>query len=1048
MVDQHRPQYLGFANPFTMPVAVGGYDMLAADGSRWRRPTNDDMNSPGSQVPMKDGYFRNIRQVASALVQCADLARGMARRCEAQYRRHWQFLPGLWNLYFREKVNTGPSLSMQSKVQAATPEEPVEQDGAVAAAQLYQLLNSGHYKNQAGARCKIDGDMTKLRYAEGITAKQRQVLADFSFRSRNISGTNEIRTKIGKACFWGCVVYGNGIFMTISPGERHNYLAIKLSRYRARDPYIDAAADQQEKAWVGVDKPKLEAKEDDLFEIEVPGYDLRKLILARDPLAAMLAFTVQVRVILATLLGVRMCHLCPECGCSETPCADAFGSNAEAMGGIAGRCDGFCGAVECQKVTGALHFHFWAFCQRLHQYHSLEEIATMLQQQLVTSAEFKDFWSNLCCESYPREPSEEEIETLEKNWPCFHERGNVSSQTPVKWGDERFGRIPPFVWQDFGVEYKKPRSFVVKGQKRIQLDSEEEKQRLQEDSEDYEAKFNAALMENQKCAQHHIHRRNNDTGARFIPNACQSKKEPDKCKHDFPMMARMNKERPLLVCKGIARKKKLDQKQARSIVGCVLCLRNSGWLDGTAPGLCVGFSGGNTDVKLNDRLPIVQETHEHDCKDHCVSSRPEKITKQVRRTIRKQQRTQSLINGYFGGYIGKRQKIGQLETKKCIDKMYTLRERDKGRSAKQQHRAVTGRMLTDIEMNGTARGQVEEFNLAANLKSSDILWQEFIRTFQTCSVDGQRVLHKLAIEEQRIKETHASVFILATQKPNYRSRGCKASVVDAYGFRSLSGTPFACLSLYEFSRYWQATPLLPPGSYGTRTPRTEWTSQGYAASKGGQFRHNNNLVRPGIHYVVIEVADNEYYTFADIRSLEKLRHSFVIERRPRPVVPVIEGLPLPSPSKGKDYNARYLNAFFRPWTLFGDTDHAALDDLFRKRGAQNVPHLSVLGIPLDNAMGEATALHEVVDHDKALRSYIVQGVVSNHAAQLMQTLLLNSLCGHDATIDVNDEADKSDVDEEIPAMAMSAAEFKSLLARQQDEGACEDDKNTRKRNVR
>ena len=99
-------------------------------------------------------------------------------------------------------------------------------------------------------------------------------------------------------------------------------------------------------------------------------------------------------------------------------------------------------------------------------------------------------------------------------------------------------------------------------------------------------------------------------------------------------------------------------------------------------------------------------------------------------------------------------------------------------------------------------------------------------------------------------------------------------------------------------------------------------------------------------------------------------------------------------------------------------------------------------------MGEATALHEVVDHDKALRSYIVQGVVSNHAAQLMQTLLLNTLCGHDATIDVDDEADKSDVDEEIPAMAMSAAEFKSLLARQQEEVAGEDDKNTRKRNVR
>ena len=26
--------------------------------------------------------------------------------------------------------------------------------------------------------------------------------------------------------------------MTISPGERHNYLAIRLSRYRQRDPFV------------------------------------------------------------------------------------------------------------------------------------------------------------------------------------------------------------------------------------------------------------------------------------------------------------------------------------------------------------------------------------------------------------------------------------------------------------------------------------------------------------------------------------------------------------------------------------------------------------------------------------------------------------------------------------------------------------------------------------------------------------------------------------------------------------------------------------------
>ncbi len=36
MLSQFHPQYIGLANPFTLPVAVGGHDM---DGrERWRRP--------------------------------------------------------------------------------------------------------------------------------------------------------------------------------------------------------------------------------------------------------------------------------------------------------------------------------------------------------------------------------------------------------------------------------------------------------------------------------------------------------------------------------------------------------------------------------------------------------------------------------------------------------------------------------------------------------------------------------------------------------------------------------------------------------------------------------------------------------------------------------------------------------------------------------------------------------------------------------------------------------------------------------------------------
>ena len=118
--------------------------------------------------------------------------------------------------------------------------------------------------------------------------------------------------------------------------------------------------------------PSLEARAEDVFEREVPGYNLRRLILARDPLAASLAVAVQIRLVLATILGFRMCPNCPHCAETDTPCMDAFGSCAEAMGGIAGRCDGIAGAVECQKSKGCLHLHVWCYVQRLYQFKSME----------------------------------------------------------------------------------------------------------------------------------------------------------------------------------------------------------------------------------------------------------------------------------------------------------------------------------------------------------------------------------------------------------------------------------------------------------------------------------------------------------------------------------------------------------------------------------------------------------------------------------------------------------------------------------------------------
>ena len=624
MVDQFRPQYLGSAYPFTMPSAVGGYDVPGKN--RWRRPLLEDIDVP---FLLDDVYFRGERmrkmQVGAAQVKLFDLARSLPRRIEAQYRRHWSFVPGLWNLYFREQVNTGTSLSAVSRASTTQPQDQIEQDAATAAADLYEKLQSGHYITQDGKRRRIDGDMSKLRFAQGVTPEQKRLLADFSFRTKQIAGTQEIRSKIGHVCFWGSVVYGNGIFMTISPGERHNYLAIRLSRYRNRDPYI-TQGDSAEREWIGTDRPSLQANEGDRFQLpsleanehdeikfEVPGYDLRRLIQARDPLAPALAFAVQVRCVLATLFGIRMCPDCPHCAEGESPCQDAFGSNAEAMGGIAGRSDGLAGAVECQKISGSLHLHFWNYVQRAHQHKTLQEIADLLQQSLITSKQLKRFYENLCCETYPDEAAlNERLDSWEKRWPQFNERDDAQPQHTVEWGEHRFGRIPPFVWQDAGQDYSSLHS---------RNDKEAAYEELKREAQAYQAQFDRALQENMMCAQHHIHKKDPQTGERRIPKPCLSYRDGKNCKHDFPMKNKMNRKEAMLVCKGIAKQRELKMTGVRNMMGCILGRRNNEWLDGTAPGLSIGLSGSNSDVKINDRLPIMTATHEDEhCSKRCVRS--------------------------------------------------------------------------------------------------------------------------------------------------------------------------------------------------------------------------------------------------------------------------------------------------------------------------------------------------------------------------------------------------------------------------------------------
>ena len=220
-----------------------------------RKLSADSLVVRGIDMPNWPGFVANLADEESTSLQIETVAspvrmvefvHGMSQRVEAQYRRHWSFLPSLWNLRFRSEIVLGMGLGARATHQAADATEYDEQDAAVAAAALYKLLADGVYKDGQGRKRKIDWDHAKLPYALGLAPLQKQLLAGFRFRIRRVAGTQEIRVKIGHVGFWAGVVYGNGILMTVSPGERHNYLAVRLSRYRATDPYVTAAAEPRD----------------------------------------------------------------------------------------------------------------------------------------------------------------------------------------------------------------------------------------------------------------------------------------------------------------------------------------------------------------------------------------------------------------------------------------------------------------------------------------------------------------------------------------------------------------------------------------------------------------------------------------------------------------------------------------------------------------------------------------------------------------------------------------------------------------------------------
>ena len=169
--------------------------------------------------------------------------------------------------------------------------------------------------------------------------------------------------------------------------------------------------------------------------------------------------------------------------------------------------------------------------------------------------------------------------------------------------------------------------------------------------------------------------------------------------------------------------------------------------------------------------------------------------------------------------------------------MHKLRELHKDKSQYQQQRAVSGRMITDIEMNGTVRGAVEEFNLCTNLRENDALSAECIRSFPSVAVSAQNWLHRLHVELGEVSDTQVTAIVPPSKRPHIK---CRKTIphMDIYGFRALD-TPFGNLCAFEFLRYWTAEALEPPSRSDPKPPVQSGQTRGDSSS----VRRRSKVVR-------------------------------------------------------------------------------------------------------------------------------------------------------------------------------------------------------------
>jgi len=310
----------------------------------------------GPDFPGKGKWRRSEEH---AFVSFTDFVRGFARRVENPCHSDWTALPILRSVWYKYTANTAPMAAHYFGRRAGWTQDQAANEHVKAMQKLWHMLWHG-FVGRGLTRVPVGGDTTRLPFADGLTRFEKQLARQVHYMAGHMPGSQAVRKLMGYAAHGGRVVYGDSLFLTISPNEEQSALVLHLIRNRRNDPMLQGptAADAALRTYSGMHAPGLEANTADAHSLEVPCYELRRILAARDPRAVMEAYFVQIRRRLPWLLGMRMCSQCPKCN-AETrrrPCQNRFGSNMLPMGGTLGGAVSMEAATEFQKKTSP-HVH-------------------------------------------------------------------------------------------------------------------------------------------------------------------------------------------------------------------------------------------------------------------------------------------------------------------------------------------------------------------------------------------------------------------------------------------------------------------------------------------------------------------------------------------------------------------------------------------------------------------------------------------------------------------------------------------------------------------